>query len=489
MKTKTRSSESTVLRALRQGEFTLSLRHVGFGLHLTWIYVCFYSAVLYAPWGGGIERTHVFYFHSLIFAVVVLLLTTLVASRYFPLIHRDTLLGLGVLAGFAGPLLEAISQGVALNSLLVSLLAASLTGVGAAWPLIMWGEYYSSIPIKRGGIYICLSYLFAVATYFLLTSMEARVALATAVLLPFLSGALLLLDREEVCDEIPAGTPAGRRRFPIPPKIVLGLVLYSGLWGLFRGLTRPGTGLYLMDGSGLALIGVGVMSLLLAGGLLLSSKDLDLGLTYRPVLPLMAAGFLLLPVLAEGHGVLAFAVIRAGHTLFEILVWILLADIAFRGRIAGARVFGWGKATMYGSILAGVLLARAIAPGEPLTPSQVNTLSLVTVYIMLTSTMFILNERGVSGSWAVSSVGRTGNTVEAFGCASGLTPREVEVLELLVRGRSLPYIQSNLHVSQGTAKTHVSSIYRKLSVCSRQELLDVVEQQGVTDTHSAGSTA
>lgn len=54
----------------------------------------------------------------------------------------------------------------------------------------------------------------------------------------------------------------------------------------------------------------------------------------------------------------------------------------------------------------------------------------------------------------------------------GLTQRETEVLILLAQGRSMPFIQSELHLSEGTVKTHVKHIYAKLDIHTKQELLD-----------------
>lgn len=63
----------------------------------------------------------------------------------------------------------------------------------------------------------------------------------------------------------------------------------------------------------------------------------------------------------------------------------------------------------------------------------------------------------------------------AFARAVGLTARETEILALLVRGRTLPYIANELFVTTGTVKTHVRHIYEKALVNNRQELLDKVE--------------
>jgi DNA-binding CsgD family transcriptional regulator len=57
-----------------------------------------------------------------------------------------------------------------------------------------------------------------------------------------------------------------------------------------------------------------------------------------------------------------------------------------------------------------------------------------------------------------------------------LTRREQEILLLLKQGRSRPYIQKTMHLSEGTVKTHTSHIYTKLAIHSRQQLLDVLEE-------------
>ena len=50
-----------------------------------------------------------------------------------------------------------------------------------------------------------------------------------------------------------------------------------------------------------------------------------------------------------------------------------------------------------------------------------------------------------------------------------MTPRELDVLRLLVAGRSNPQIAEALFISPRTATTHVSNILAKLGVESRTE--------------------
>lgn len=61
----------------------------------------------------------------------------------------------------------------------------------------------------------------------------------------------------------------------------------------------------------------------------------------------------------------------------------------------------------------------------------------------------------------------------------GLTPREIEVLTLLPRGGTSANIASLLFVSEATIKSHLASIYRKLSVTNRTEAVVIALKYGI----------
>lgn len=57
----------------------------------------------------------------------------------------------------------------------------------------------------------------------------------------------------------------------------------------------------------------------------------------------------------------------------------------------------------------------------------------------------------------------------------GLTPRELEILQLLARGLDKDGISAELVISPLTAKTHIRNIYAKLGVHTRDELAQLIE--------------
>lgn len=94
-----------------------------------------------------------------------------------------------------------------------------------------------------------------------------------------------------------------------------------------------------------------------------------------------------------------------------------------------------------------------------------------------------LAEEGTCGSRQARASAKEGFSVERrlaeyhreIARIHGLSVRETDVFMLLAQGRSRPYICEALYLSDGTVKTHVSHIYRKFDVHSRQELLDAVQ--------------
>ena len=63
--------------------------------------------------------------------------------------------------------------------------------------------------------------------------------------------------------------------------------------------------------------------------------------------------------------------------------------------------------------------------------------------------------------------------------AESLTPREIEVLELLAEGRSNKSIAERLGISDQTVKFHLASILGKLGASTRTEAVRLAVRRGL----------
>lgn len=62
----------------------------------------------------------------------------------------------------------------------------------------------------------------------------------------------------------------------------------------------------------------------------------------------------------------------------------------------------------------------------------------------------------------------------ALNLVEPLSPRETEVVSLMLRGNTVPAIARKLFISENTVRGHTKAIYRKLNVHSKQELIDLL---------------
>ena len=78
-----------------------------------------------------------------------------------------------------------------------------------------------------------------------------------------------------------------------------------------------------------------------------------------------------------------------------------------------------------------------------------------------------------------SSAGEQSPPVDSDSRGFGLTPRELDVLRLLVEGRSDREIGEALFIGTRTVQTHVANLFAKLGVNARAEAAAVAVRRGI----------
>ena len=220
------------------------------------------------------------------------------------------------------------------------------------------------------------------------------------------------------------------------------------------------------------------------------SQDLDLVYKVAGIIVLFGM-FVSHPGVGSFAGLQA-AALKAGALLVYYVEVVLYAGMAARSRSGGIALVALANAAS----LLGILLGSEVHGGVQLVATfSENAAYLLTVTIACAFVAFIvLAQRGFSLNRAVAEIEDPAPdgvpvpvvvpapAVDLRGaCAAlaeeyGLTPRESEVLGLLVKGYGTARMEEALVISRNTVKTHVRHIYAKLGCHSQQELIDLAEK-------------
>lgn len=114
--------------------------------------------------------------------------------------------------------------------------------------------------------------------------------------------------------------------------------------------------------------------------------------------------------------------------------------------------------------------ALGIAPA-----SMVGGFVVASSLLLVSATLLFLNAMVDAGGGA-SAPGVRASAVDRLSEAYLLTPREADVLGLLLQGLSYQAIADRLQVTLGTVQTHTKGLYRKMDVHSRDELVARAEE-------------
>lgn len=250
---------------------------------------------------------------------------------------------------------------------------------------------------------------------------------------------------------------------------------------------------------------------------------------YRITVTFSVVGLVAILVLGAAAVPVGGTLVQGCTLFFQPLVYVVVTRSTRLQSLSPLVAFGVGQALISAVVLAGNLVGKLLfqmAGETPLLLSAVCGAGVLALFFMVVARAAQVGEegneekdggteemeaetrgadrvkaaaagRGSSGVAAGERLFEDGGTTEAatlpngdcaagvgaqgedsaavFARAVGLTARETEILSLLVRGRTLPYIANELFVTTGTVKTHVRHIYEKSLVNNRQELLDKVE--------------
>ncbi|MEE8716774.1 MAG: helix-turn-helix transcriptional regulator [Coriobacteriales bacterium] len=220
---------------------------------------------------------------------------------------------------------------------------------------------------------------------------------------------------------------------------------------------------------------------------------------YRLIVPLLAGGMLLFSLLFSGDGVLAGTLVLTATGLFLVYAYYAVSCLFTDDGPSSLRGVAMVAVAIDAGMVLGALVGSAVRDA---TASLAIETVLGIAYLALLTGMQLLPrsfewlsafdriERSESSrARRASSETRSSTILERCDDMTrsyGLSERESQVLQLLVRGRGVRTIARELCLSENTVKTHKSHLYTKLDVHTREELVALFESTAAPEARDHG---
>lgn len=448
----------------------------GFGAQYAWMLSVLFTPTVFsfAPSSGWMQATRLLLFVGLALGYLVFhLLRNKLASGRFSR-------GVIVTAGFCGSaatLLVCLSPLVS-SSLLPSIIAAPLAGFSNAVAMLGGNRLWADHRPERAMMHLAPSSLLAAILSLLIAFLPAIARIVIVAILPPLGNVILAFSH--------AGKPrAGSyRHTPLDDKLTARMSIFLACFAAVTACALgalAGNEVSLFEEYAprilLGVLGVGILAFLVA---LRCTVTRFLDIICKFSTPLALVGLTLFTVLPAEYSWTGIALVLAGYILMDLYMWLLNADLVYRSQKTSFAVLARSCAMQWTGWVVGFVIGSC---GYVFASAQLSWSALIAacLIVLILAYTFIFGHHDA----VLLAEARSDNDVdmgrdEALKLSAerhALSKRETEVFILLSAGRSAPYIQKQLTVSESTVKTHVRNIYHKFGVENRQEFLDAIENE------------
>ena len=211
--------------------------------------------------------------------------------------------------------------------------------------------------------------------------------------------------------------------------------------------------------------------------------------TLRTCMALSTVALLLFTVPSDPAKVVALGIVVCVWFVYRTVNGSSLMNLAASKKVSLQYCVGRGKLAGNIGFILGLAVGIATVQTLPAHPAASGYVALAIVACMVLAALFLLpfdNESEAPGIRTLVPIEKSdlefpeevdlARKCQALIDRYKLSPRESEVLGYIVKGRNARHVADRLCISESTAKTHISNIYRKTNVHSQQELLDIIEE-------------
>ena len=345
------------------------------------------------------------------------------------------------------------------------MLATSLIrACGVVFFSALWVDLYATLNPVRVAFLNAVSILLAEMLIYLVEMNPLNRIFVVAFALPLATGISYHLaandSKNGIEEERPRAFPASAV-FPFPIKVMA----FIGACSFAYGVVSISTNAVLARHAAV------IPALVVLVFVIINTKRFSISLLYRLAFPLMVCGFLLIALVPGAAQPLPSTMLYAGFASVEMLLLLMVCAISYSTEASALWLFGLLTAVQFFSRQAGDWLERAVGGGIVLVVIAVALVIITSLPIMTEKSLFTIWRAHASNDGDEDFIKVR---LSSLASACALTDREVEVLYLLVQGRTNDDIAQNMFISTGTVKTHVYHIYQKLGVHTRKELMALI---------------
>ena len=480
------------------------LRIFGVGLYNMWILSVFYNDYLYMIASDLRGSMYLALFVSLAALLLTLFLAPRVMTRPDKMVLSKRVIYISGAAMALSTVALCCCDITTSFGFVLVVVGGLVSGISSGLLFLGWARLFSDVGTHRAMFELAAAWAFA-AVVGLILIFTTNVVSAIIVVLVGLASAFML-RKAALCRPV-RPTPAREHKLHPRTKRMFARGLAACLaMGLVEGFTDVIAGFRYFDvpimHPVLLMAGCAVISVALACVALFAKHDF-VCLAYRVVAMLLVLGSLLMCAGQFPHTV-SSAFIFGSYQGFFILVCAVCIDVGNYFDVRATHAFGMAVGALYLGELVGDGIAYAITVLVPADDLSLSLVGIALTVIVVFAVLFLFTEKDLVETSLGEMIDEEPETLAQGGVDGGLvaggpagsaqayeeriaritaylaktcqlTPRECEVLPLVIKGRTIARIQEELHISQGTVSTHTRHIYQKTQVVNRQGLLDLID--------------
>lgn len=383
----------------------------------------------------------------------------------------------------------AVALGAGRLGTIVDVLIAATSGFTKTWLVMLCASMYCRMDVRRAVSYTLLSYALAALVRMPLELLPLWAVCLVSAPFPCICARMCRAGIARLDREGPEESSLGHgatTSLSFPSYLII-LTTFSFALGSFWMIVEPHMGvvpsvlMVLVQ----ALVPLGFLALLLR-----TYQTINLGFIFQLILMLvMVAALFTTSTGMPGYGDVAPTAAYLSRFFLKMMTVTVLIVLSKQSRLHPMTLFGLGYGAFLAALTTGIAVRYGVHGDLPATTSTLFVLLLLVVAMtaVLAVNMYRERDSRLFPVYRPSDEPPTRRTslsrqdlvlarCDAIAGEVALTPRETEVMKLIGLGHSKGYIAEDLGLSENTIRGYAKSLYRKLSIHSRQELLDLIDQ-------------